>query len=158
MYYNIHTESIFANLPKTLAVAGGVIANPNNNDYHKAGWYTYIPFAIPVGYVGNNATRQFTVDNESFTVTESMDVTVALEPVYTMSKLKLVQALSSLGLLDSFLVALQADASVKLLWDVSVVIDSDNPLVIGFITAHKDSLGLSDQDVKDMFARCVSDL
>ena len=158
MYYNLKTNKVSVSRPYTLEVAGGVISNPSNTDYHNAGWYKFIRFVPPVGYVKVPSTRELMTNVQAFTVTEVFQVELAPDPVYTMSKLKLVQAMDSLGLLDDFLSALQSDATAKLMWDVSVVIDSDNPLVVNFINANKTSLGINDQDIKDMFENCISDL
>lgn len=112
---------------------------------------------------GRNAVAQYAdinIADEQAAIAQAEAENAAIEAAkpYQISKIKVLNGLNTISseAIGAFLAYLNSDPMIKLLWDNSVVLDSDNSFVTNAIPTLQEIIG--EVDVNEFLRSCKSDL
>lgn len=78
--------------------------------------------------------------------------------IISISKIKLLRTLSSLGQAEYLIQYLNSDPNKLFMWNSAVTLDTNDPLVLEACELFKTQLGMTDDQLYSLFESCESDL
>ena len=151
--YQIQGNQVISAPQNTGNISGFPIylQNLSKADRQNQGWYSYV--------IEDANVTEPVADNENDCIRIPIPVPIIEEPkIISISKIKLLRALASLGKAEYLMQYLNSDPTKMFMWNSAVTLDSNDPLVIEACELFKSQLGMTDESLYALFLSCESDI